>query len=75
MLKAAELAKKYYELRDIKTVADTSTLKTAYESAKTLKNQIINSAEYELKTIVEYINNNFNYFYQEASKIFDKADK
>ncbi len=74
MIKAAALAQKYYALRDIKIVANTETLREAFESAKALKTEIINSKKYSLQTIVGYIENNLKYYYQEAEDIFAEAE-
>ncbi len=69
--KAYALAKAYNKLSDIKLVEDTATLEADYNSAKTLKNEIINSEDYSLETILGYIPENLKYFFQEAEKIFE----
>ncbi len=74
--KAVELMKKYYALKDVLKYSDLSdtektALTNAFNEAKAARDAIKNSTTYKLQTIIEMIDSNMRYYYQETDDIIN----
>lgn len=74
---AIALANAYKKLSKVDEYADLGTsekdtFKADYETAKALRNEIVQKGETYYSSVRDMIENNYKYFYQEAGKILDK---